>query len=186
MTATSAHEPVAGDVVSRSTVKTIGGLILAVLMLLASLFLIWAWFTGFALPLPGGFVTITGLGAVVGVLGLLITPLIILYLGYMLVAQERMILGDDRLQIVRRQGGSDKVIGQIPYHNVARAEYGNDEGVRFLGIELLRADDPETFHSGIDFAREKKTYGWHFRILGGYHENVRTIHELLAGKLQRR
>jgi hypothetical protein len=74
---------------------------------------------------------------------------------------------------------------QIPYQNIARLESVKDEGVRFVGIDLLDANDPDSFNSVSDFEKEKSRQGWHFRIQGGYQEDVSTIHEMLARKAER-
>ena len=46
-----APEPLPGDVISRSTLKTIGGIALFVVALLAGVFIVWAWLADFAIPL---------------------------------------------------------------------------------------------------------------------------------------
>jgi len=182
--ATPEFDPVTGDVIPRSTAKTIGGIILALIMFLASVLIAVAYFAGFALPLPGGSVMINWLGGALACFGVLVTPLLILGLGFMLITKERIVLASDRLQRLQQLGGTDKVRTQIPYRNISRCDHVKEEGVRFLGIDLLDPDDAETFNADSNFSREKKTYGWHFRIQGGFQEDVRTIQQMLAEKLE--
>jgi hypothetical protein len=182
--ATPECEPVPGEVIARSTVKTIAGIFFAAIMLLACVLIAAAYFTGFALPLPGGSVTINWLGGVVACFGLLVTPLLILGLGFMLITKERIVVADDRLQRLQQLGGTDKVRTQIPYRNIARCDHVKEEGVRFVGIDLVDPDDGDSFDADSDFARQKKTYGWHYRIQGGFQEDVSTIQQMLADKLQ--
>lgn len=181
---TREFDPVSGDVISRSTVKMIVGIVGAAIMLLAAVLVALAYFTGFALPIPGGSVTINWLGGALACVGALVIPLVILGLGFMLITKERIVLASDRMQRLQRLGGADKVRLQIPYRNIAGCDSVKEEGVRFIGIDLLDPDDAETFNADSNFAREKTNYGWHFRIQGGYREDVRTIHQMLAGKLQ--
>lgn len=178
------HEPVEGDVTARSTGKmmaAIGGL---VVLSLVGVFLICAYFAGFVLPLGSAGIQLNWLGVAVGFAAAIIGPLLALLFGLMLVLNERIVLGSDRLQRLQRLGKADKVTTQIPYRNIANLTYDTDEGVRFLGIDLIDVDDPDTFDTAANFAHEKETYGWHFRLLGGYQKDLRTIHDMLAKRLE--
>jgi hypothetical protein len=180
----TAHEPVEGDVIPRSSGKmtaAIGGL---VILSLFGVFLIWAYFTGFALPLPSASIQLNWLGAAVGFGAAIIGPLLTFAFAVMLALKERIVLGNDRLQRLQRLGKADKVTTQIPYRNIANLACDTDEGARFLGIDLIDADDADTFDTASNFAREKNTYGWHFRILGGYQKDLRTLHDMLAKRLE--
>jgi hypothetical protein len=181
---TTVHEPVAGDVIPRSTAKMVGGIAFTAIIFVAALFIIWAYFTGFELGLPSASVQVNWLGAFLAFVGVVLAPLIILGLGFMLLTNRRIVLGSDRLQVLQRLGGADKVTTQIPYRNIANLACDTDEGARFLGIDLVNVDDGETFATDSNFAREKSTYGWHFRVFGGYQKDVRTIHDMLARRLQ--
>ena len=180
-----AAEAVSGDVISRSKVKTLGGLLFMGLMSLVCVLIVIAWFTGFAMPLPAGAVRVNGAGAAIAGIGAVIMPLGVLGLGWMLFVDERLILGDDRLQIVRRLSGQDQVTTQVPYRNIAALESVNDEGVRFVGINVQDPSDPDTFETDSDLPRAQQKHGWNIRIHGGYQESTATIHEMLSRKIAR-
>ncbi len=178
------HEPVQGDVIPRSTGKmtaAIGGL---VVLSLFGLFLIWAYFTGFVLPLPNAEIQLNWLGAAFGFAAAIIGPLLTFAFAVMLALKERIVLGSDRLQRLQRLGKADKVTTQIPYRNIANLTCDTDEGARFLGIDLIDAADADTFDTASNFAREKSTHGWHFRTFGGYQKDLQTIHDMLARRLE--
>ena len=178
------HQPVEGDVIPRSTGKMTAAIAGLVVLTLFGIFLIWAYFTGFALPLPGASIQLNWLGGAVGFAAAIIGPLLTFAFAVMLALKERIVLGSDRLQRLQRLGKADKVTTQIPYRNIGNLACDTDEGARFLGIELIDVDDADTFDTASNFAREKSTYGWHFRIFGGYQKDLQTIHDMLAKRLE--
>jgi hypothetical protein len=176
-------EPAAGLVIPCSAWK-----ILCVLgFLLAGLFggivLIWSWWTQTELPLPLFGERGTRWNGMSGLLLASMSALMIpLLIGYSL-AREKLIIARDRLQIVHKSGGSDQVVAQFPYRNVAKIFRGDDGGVRFIGIVLENPADPETFALGWNFPTTDISDGWHYKIGDGYQRELDEILELILDRL---
>jgi hypothetical protein len=164
--------PVAAGVVIRvSKIKVLAVLAILCLVIAVGIVAIWAWWTQTHLPLPlfgepihrwGGMT-----GSLMVVMSALFIPIVVKYL----FALEKLILADDRMQIVQ----SNKVAAQIPYRNIARAQLADNEGGEFLGIDLENMGDADTFAEGHDFDDHKKTFGWHYAIQGVYERELADI-----------
>ena len=89
-------QPVAGEVIGRSVVKTIGSLLLVLLFFLIGLYMIWAWWTETPIDLAGGR-RVSGLGFAVGIGVVVFAPLMMAYLVYRLLVPDCLILGSDPL-----------------------------------------------------------------------------------------
>jgi hypothetical protein len=61
-----------------------------------------------------------------------------------------LILGADRLQNVR----NGKVVGQVPYRNIASISLCTKDGIPSLGIQLVDEEDGDTFW-------ERRRAGWY-------------------------
>jgi hypothetical protein len=132
-----AVQPVEGEVirVSQSTKTVIASL--SFVLLVACLGLAW-W-----LWQEGGFsikVVVFGVVSLV----CLVAGLVSLFMDFAL------ILGADRLQNVR----NGKVVGQVPYRNIAEISICKNDGVPSLGIKLSDEEDMETFW-------ERSRAGWY-------------------------
>ncbi len=178
-------EPVTGDVVGRSLVKTLGSVLFMILVFVFGLFLIWAWWTDTGFERFGSPHKVTWWGFLLGIGAVLGAPLLVASLVRRLLARERLVIGGDRLQIVRRRGGHDAVVFQIPYANVARCSYEVTSTERRIGIDLVDPDDPATYAGGENFQTNKEFTGWHYTLGGGYQTGVADIHKLLAGRMGR-
>ena len=113
-------------------------------------------------------------GAFMVVISALFLPIAILYS----FAREKLILATDRLQIVQ----NGKVCVQIPSRNIAQIAIDDDEGVKFLGIDLKDPDDVETFAEGSDF-KESKGAGWHYRLADFYKLALEDIRALIVERM---
>jgi hypothetical protein len=167
-------KPVSGEVIGRSILKTIGYQLFLLMIFFVGLFLVWAWWTGFVIP---GDRTVTWWGLLIGVGAVFPAPLLMAESLYRMVKHERLILGEDRLQVVRRIKGDDAVILQIPYENIADLAYVAKRMDWFVGIDLLEVDDPNTF--GGRFESHKIAEGWHYTIGDGYTVKAARIHKKL-------
>lgn len=147
--------PVQGETIGTSAGKLLGGLLIALVFVPLGAWLTWAWWTE-ASWLGLQLTSAAGLGGVaVLLMGLVGVPACIL----LLFVQGRLVLGDDRLQYVTRQG---RVVTQVPYHNIQRMELTGAPDDRFIGIDLKDLADPETLNVG---GESLKSYvGWHYQI----------------------
>src|SRR5262249_37143567 len=76
---------------------------------------------------------------------------------YLLRVRERLVLGEDRFQVVHRVKGRDVVVTQLPYANIAEIVPQGDPMER-IGIDLHELDDPHSFDRG-DFQVTKDVNG---------------------------
>ncbi len=176
-------EPVAGEVIGRSIGKILGMSIVLPPIVLVGFGLTAGWLTGRVTDdLVEGPSVVTFWGFLVGLFMLLAGPLWLASLVRRLLIRERLVLGSDRLQVVRRQDGRDVVLVQLPYDNIADVVYGVDDFSRFLKIDLKDPDDPKTF--GEDFDHNKETTGHHYIFGSGYRASAATLLEKLNEKMQ--
>jgi hypothetical protein len=186
MTLPGSHppQPVAGEVIGRSVVKTIGSMLLVFVFFLIGLFMIWAWWTETAIELPFGRYHVKGLGFVVGIASTLFCPLMIAYLVFRLLVPDCLILGPDRLQMARKVGGKDVVYLQIPYRNIDNLAYESTQDGKYVGINLKDLQDPDTYARPNDFLKTKKQSEWHCLVRGGYKASLPAIHKKLLEKMR--
>jgi hypothetical protein len=171
----SPPRPVEGVVFGRSAFKTVGFIVLNVLLFLFGLFLIWAKLTDQVL-LPGeNPKQVTWWGLLIGIGLVLGCPLMIGMLMRSLWVKRRLIIGPDRLQVVELLGGEDTVVLQIPFANIAEFKYEATDTERRVGIDPHHLDDPDTYARGEDFAVNEGVQGRHFCISGGYQGGPRAI-----------
>jgi hypothetical protein len=171
-------EPVEGDVVETSLLKTLGTLVMFILFIPVGAWAAWAWWTEASL-LGYKFTPIVGLGGVLfALLGLVGVPATIA----LMFRKPRLIVGEDRLQHVTKQG---RVLTQIPYRNIERVELTRGpEKEKFIGIDLKDPSDPETLNT--DSEKTKRWTGWHHRITkSGWLLPLEQIHDLLQRRLER-
>ena len=88
-------------------------------------------------------------------------------------ARRRLVVGEDRIQVIERRRGEDHVILQIPYANIAKFKC-EDSNTR-VGINLYRLDDGDTYAPGENFERNYRKEKRHYCITYGYRHGVRAI-----------
>ena len=89
-------QPVAGEVVGKSIVKTAGSMLFVLLIFLFGLFLIWAWWTGATLERLTGPRQVSFVGLLIGIGVVLFAPLMFASLLHGLIRRERLVLAGDR------------------------------------------------------------------------------------------
>jgi hypothetical protein len=171
-----APQRIKGTVIKRSLLTACGMLVFLMFLLLVGPALLCAWWTEFDVPLPAGDLRITSLGGIIGGIACFLAPLMMAGIIAMLVIGEQIVLGEERMQIVTRSG---KVTLQIPYANIAKVSVVNDQGVKYLGLNLADLEDPDTFASNWDFAEHRKKQGWHYTIQSGFQRSIDEIHDLI-------
>lgn len=176
------HVPVSGDVIRRSAKMLVGGMFLAVASFLFGLALFWAYWNDFIIPIGGLRYQVTEEGALFGFLTLLFAPVGFGVAAFPLLARQRIVIGSDRVQMIRGRAGRERVIDQIPYWNIADSASVTGEAGRYVGVDLFDLDDPDTFASW-DFEKSKKTFGCHWRIWGSHELPPDVIHEMLDARV---
>lgn len=88
-------------------------------------------------------------------------------------ARRRLIVGEDRIQVIERRRGEDHVLLQIPYANIAEFKY--EDGAKRVGIDLCRLDNVDTYAPGENFERNRRYKGRHYIIPFGYQHGARAI-----------
>jgi hypothetical protein len=174
--------PAPGVVIHMSTGKVLGFLVILVVVLLLGVVLVWAWWSDTPLPIPLVGESAHRWG---GISGSLMTAIAALFLpmgALYYFSKERLILADDRLQVV--QGSA--VVAQVPFKNVLKAVLADEEGVLFLGITLIDPEDPESFADAAEFSQQKDNSGWHFAIYDVYERQLTEIHKSLNDRLASR
>ncbi len=184
--ATAPLKSVTGEVYKRSILKTIGSIVFLIFLFFFGLLLVWAWWTGATFQRLGEAHTVTWWGLLIGIGSVLGSPILIVSLIRRALLGERLIIGSDRLQIVRTQGGRDVVRVQIPFANVAECSYEVTESERRIGIDVANPSDPATYVQGEQLAANKELRGWHYILEGGYQTGVAAIHKKLAEKMEQR
>lgn len=177
-----------GEVIGRSVFKSVLLIALMAIFLAVSVLILWGFATApKAAPnapqakdggAPCGFL-------VLAVAALFFCPILTYTSIADLLARKRLVLGRDRLQYVRRTGGEDVVITQIPYWNVDDIKYRHESGVQEVRIRLFDLDDPDTYTSGDGFEDMERTFDCHFAIGGGYTVGVPAIRDRLKSRVQK-
>ena len=170
-------EPVEGDIIETSAAKALGALATSVLTIPLGAGLAWIGFIGELAAGPMGF-KLGLLGAFAVPVGFAGVPVSVLAL----LRRCRLILGEDRLQLVTKQG---RVLTQIPYRNIDRVELVlAPPKVKCVGINLKDLGDSETLNAGSEEA--KRQTGWHYRITkSNWLLPLQQIHERLQRRLER-
>jgi hypothetical protein len=120
----------------------------------------------------------------VGLVFVLLGPAAIAGGVYRMRIKERLILGADRLQIVHRVRGEDRVITQVPYANVAAIRWEGGTQNNYVGIDLADLADADTYQKNDDFTAIKGVRGFHVIIDPGYTEPLATIYALLVERVK--
>jgi hypothetical protein len=82
-----------------------------------------------------------------------------------LFSDERLILGPDRLQLVK---GKDRVVGQVPFENVAVVALNKADDLKSLGLDLHDLKRTDTFWpTGLASTPDRREAGGHDVTLGG-------------------
>ena len=176
--------PVDGLVIHRSKTKTFVLLLLAILAFPIGCGLIWARVQG-ELAEEASRTQITVYGLVVGVIAVLGSPVMIYQLMRSLWVRRRFVVGADRIQILENVYGKDVVVFQIPYANIASVAYEVTSTDRQMVIDLINADDPETYAAEDegDFKTTKNQQGHHYctyeAFQGGPHALVAEIQKAM-------
>jgi hypothetical protein len=156
--------PIAGVVYPRSTIKTFGLILLAMLFFPVGCFLVWAKIrTEFYGPGPGGR-EITWYGLLLGIVGVVGAPIMVYQLARSLWVRRRLVIGADRLQILECRGSDDLVVMQIPFANIMNVQYDVTTTERRVAIDLLDPDDAESYGDGADFRVNANILGRHYCI----------------------
>lgn len=177
--------PVDGLVFGRSATKTIGLIVVNVLLFLFGVFLIWAWATDQVLNPGPNALRVTWWGVLLGVGVVLGAPFFAVLLLRSLWVKRRLVVGSDRLQVVEHLGGEDTVVLQIPFANMAEFKYEATETERRVGIDLRRLNDPETYARSDNFEVNQQFQGRHFCISGGYQGGPSSIATALERAYER-
>jgi hypothetical protein len=176
-------------------------LLVALFCFFAGSYMLWEWWIGddSQLPLlgilcPKGQASLWlkfSLGILAGITGLVLFGLHLTRLR----AQERLAVGRDRLQIIRRRQGHDFICTQVPFANIAQCVYKVEKGATPISpsshrICILLADpsDPASWVENANPEVNKRVYGWHLIIEegimeGGYRTRLEVIHEKLVEKI---
>jgi hypothetical protein len=88
---------------------------------------------------PNLFITIAA--GVVALLG----PFLVVHSLVMLFRKRKVVIGADRVQLVESRGGSEVVVAQVMYANVAGLVPHKDEGIKQLKVTLEDRDAPGTY-----------------------------------------
>jgi hypothetical protein len=120
---------------------------------------------------------------IVGFVFLVLCPAVIAFQIHLLRVKERLVLGEDRFQVVHRIKGEDVVVTQIPYANLKKVTYESGSDKQRVGLDIHDLDEPDTFEKTDGFETYKNINGFHYVIAGGYQEPVATIYEMLCARL---
>jgi hypothetical protein len=163
------YEVVPGRVFARSVPKTIGLLAGCALGFLFGLLLVWAKISDeLHGPVPGADQHVTWYGLILGGASVLFMPFIAARLMASLRATQRLVVGEDRLQLVELISGVETVVVQIPFSNLADAKYEATRSHRRVGIDLIDPSAPGTFARGPGFESNKGVFRRHYCITTGY------------------
>jgi hypothetical protein len=149
-------------------------------LLLAFLFgagLVYAWWSD-ALRVVGH--QVTQWGVVLGIGLVVVMPLAMLMVVWPILDGKRLVIGRDRLQVLKTRNGKAVVVLQIPYSNIADMSYESTSEESYIGINLRSLTDPETYPADKTFqAGEALGNGWHYRIESRYQKPLKAIYEAI-------
>jgi hypothetical protein len=173
--------PVTGVVFARSAAKTFGLLLLSILCLLFGALLIWAKIV----DLEFASKKVTWWGLLIGIGCLLGGPMWAYALIRAFWLKRRLIVGDDRLQILEERAGQDSVVLQLPYDNIATVQYEVTKTNRRVAIDLLDLEDEETYAPGTRFSTNQVTEGRHYCVEAGFQSGPRKIADTIESAFGR-
>jgi hypothetical protein len=119
-------------------------------------------------------------GFLIGIGIVLVTPLLVVSMILELLARERLVIGSDRLQIIRRLRGHDVVSLQIPFVNVTKCSF--EKTANRIGIDLAALDDPATYKQD-DLKGKKPLTDRHYVLEDNYQTRLVAIHEKLVERM---
>jgi hypothetical protein len=166
--------PVGGIVFGRSISKTIGFLVLNIVFLIMGVCMIWAKLTGQVLDRGANPEVVNWWGLLIGIGAVIFAPLTIMQMIRSLWVKRRIVIGQDRIQMVELHNSQDVVILQIPFANIAEAKYEATSSERRVGITLQHLDE-DTYALHEKFETNLKTKGRHYCITSGYVGGPRAI-----------
>lgn len=112
-------------------------LVVFALMIPAGAVMAYCWW--FQVQLPNGKYLSTKAG-ICGLLAIPIMAFLVLVMGVLITQAKRLVIGDDRLQLLSR----GRVVIEIPYDNIAET-YAQGEGAAgVVGLRLRDRNDPAT------------------------------------------
>lgn len=164
----SEPQPVQGEPVPVSAMKSVWIIGLALGIVPIGLGLIWLWWAETTIPLINKQVAwwgaaIGGFLVVVGVLG----PPVILW--QWLVRKERLVFGTEYLQVVISKGGRDAVKTQIAYRNIESVSVQKHFENKVVAIQLRDVDAPDLFPAGGEpLVKFKSEFGFHCHLDDSY------------------
>jgi hypothetical protein len=172
--------PVDGIVYGRSVLKTLGLIVLCMLLFLFGSFCIWAKVTGAVLDAhTSSPKEVTWVGLLFGIVAVVSAPAVIVALVRAWWVRRRLIIGDDCLQLVEHLKGEDTVVLQIPYANIADFQYETTKTEYRVGIDLRDLDDPNTYARFESFFTNQTIENRHYSISDGYQGSPKAIHKAL-------
>jgi hypothetical protein len=164
-----------GDVIAVSLIAMLASMVVMAVLFIVGAGMVTAYFGSgkeYSVWLP-----------IVGFVFLVLCPAVIVFQINLLRVKERLVLGEDRFQVVHRIKGEDVVVTQIPYANLAKITYEDEPGKQRVGLDIRELDEPNTFEKTDGFEIFQNINGFHYVIAGGYKEPVLTIYEMLCARL---
>lgn len=178
------YQPVEGEAVPRSLLNLVCSNLILFLLTCASIWVLAHTFQGPGIPAGNVQFRFQFSTSVIclSVMAVFVGPYTIICNIVKSCSYERLVIGADRLQIVRSRHGRDRVFVQIPYGNIARLECTKVGAVRVIGIELVNKADAETLFPRREVVFQNKGTAWHYYILNWYQKNIRDIHREISEK----
>lgn len=149
--------------------KLWGMLVLSLLLIPACVVIVFCWW--FEVALPGGKV-LTPAAGVIALLGIPLGGFLVLMAAAMLVTAKRLIIGDDRVQMV--SGG--RVVVNIPFENIAEIYATGEDPAGTIGLKLRNRHDPATLVP----SWTKESYEIQ---LFGYRQPLQSLHAKLSERM---
>ncbi|HZZ42612.1 MAG TPA: hypothetical protein VFE58_06720 [Tepidisphaeraceae bacterium] len=172
---------VQGTLIGRSASKTVVMLGVNALLFVFGAFLVWAKMTGLTLDAGSQPKQVTWWGYLIGMAGVLLTPVACYRLLRAFWVRERLVIGADRLQVIERRPEGDAVTLQIPYKNIADVRYETTSSDRRVSVTLHDVNDPATYALRPRFRETHEATGRHLHIGSGYRSGPREIAAALQG-----
>lgn len=104
---------------------------------------------------------VTWKGFILGLaLAICLIPTCVMYIRRVL-ASSRLIIADDRFQIVEMNFGNERVVLEVPFENIDKIRFERRNRAAQLGIDLIDTSDPYTYARWRTFYLSKKLHYWH-------------------------
>jgi hypothetical protein len=141
----NAARPIEGDVIQVGRQHILSGIYGGLSMLAVGSGMVWIWYQGYTFSRGLEEVRIAWWGALLFAAGAALGLYLVGKNLRVLRSKQRLVIGPDRLQVVRARQGSDRVVGQLLFRDISDIACKKDKDTSLVVLTLKETRDPESF-----------------------------------------